>query len=193
MVGQRHCRMHGGATARSRAKAARTLAQRRAEGEVGRLLAQAYDEVEGMTGIDHLEAGIRRAAAMAVAYETLLAELPKDATWSWDDHYSQEGSRQGRVQVDVEGMLGPDGRGTARLHPYEEGLRYWTKLHGELVKNAAVLGLEERKVAVSAEIHDRIGAAIISLVAGLGRDLNDPAVIPVVETALIAITGGGDG
>lgn len=183
------CWRHGGKAAQVAAAGAARVAREQALGEVGVLLAQAEQHVAGLTGVEHLEAGIRTAAAMATGYRWLLDQLDEQAEWDWEETDGPNGGVQRTVRVTSEGMLGPNARGEARLHPYEEGLRYWTKLHGDLVKNAMVLGLEERKLTLSSELVDRFGGAIIGLVAGLGHDLDDPKVIPVVEAALKVIAG----
>src|SRR5690606_19095513 len=106
---------------------------------------------------------------MAMAYRRLLDVLPERSEWSYEDHTSASGSVQRFVVVDDDGLVGPDAKGQLRLHAYEEGLHRWTRLHGELLKAAAAIGLEERRQAVTEEQIDRIGGAIVALVAGLGR------------------------
>lgn len=185
------CWRHGGKTPRALEGGQRRLAQERALGEVGELLAEAEQAVAGLTAVEHLEAGIRTAAAMATGYRWLLDQMDERADWDWEETDGPNGGVQRTVKVTSQGLLGPNARGEVRLHPYEEGLRHWTRLHGELVKNAMVLGLEERKLTLSTELVDRFGGAIIGLVAGLGHNLDDPKVIPVVEAALRVIAGDG--
>lgn len=190
MLGQLVCLVHGGRAPQAKAAAKRRMDRDKAVSEVGRLLADAEKLVGSMPGVAQLEHAIVTAGAMAQAYRWLLDRLPLDSTWRFEENVTNEGSKQRFVEIDVEGLTGPDQHGNLRLHPYEEGLRYWTRLHGELLRNAAVIGLEERRQAMDAEAVDRIGGAIVAMVQGLGRSIDDPDVVPVVDKALLAITGG---
>lgn len=187
--GQLVCRRHGGAQASARANGARRVARERALGEVGQLIAAALDETAALSGVDQLARAINHAGAMALAYRWLLDELPVQSEWSYEEHRSETGSVQRFVVVTEAGLVGPDAQGVQRLHAYEEGFRHWTALHGKLLKTAADIGLEERRQRFAQEQVASIGAAIRSIVAGLGRELDDPEVVPVVESALRAIAG----
>lgn len=189
MNGQLVCKYHGGAQASARANGARRVARERALGEVGQLIAEALDQTAAMSGVEQLTQAINYAGAMSTAYRWLLDELPVQSEWSYEEHTSDSGSVQRFVVVTEEGLVGPDAQGVQRLHAYEEGFRHWTALHGKLLKSAADIGLEERRQRFAQEQVAAIGAAIRSIVAGLGRELDDPEVVPVVETALRAIAG----
>lgn len=189
MVGQLVCRRHGGAQATARANGARRVARERALGEVGQLIAEALDQTAAMSGVEQLTQAINYAGAMSTAYRWLLDELPVQSEWSYEEHTSDSGSVQRFVVVTEEGLVGPDAQGVQRLHAYEEGFRHWTALHGKLLKSAADIGLEERRQRFQEDQVASIGTAIRSIVAGLGRELDDPEVVPVVETALRAIAG----
>lgn len=189
MVGQLVCRRHGGAQATARANGARRVARERALGEVGQLIAEALDQTSAMSGVEQLTQAINYAGAMSTAYRWLLDELPVQSEWSYQEATSDSGSMQRFVVVETEGLVGPDAQGVQRLHAYEEGFRHWTALHGKLLRSAADIGLEERRQRFAQEQVASIGAAIRSIVAGLGRELDDPEVVPVVETALRAIAG----
>lgn len=189
LAGLTVCRSHGGAAPQAKAAGARRVEQQRIVGEVGKLIADALGEVQGRTGLEHLTDAIEYAAAMTVAYRWLLAELPERSQWSYEHHTSDSGSVQRFVVVEDEGMIGPDQHGNQRLHAYEEGLRYWSKLHGELTVKAMQLGLEDRRQAFAEAQVQAVASAIRHLVTGLGRDLDDPAVVPVVQQALHIVTG----
>ena len=189
MSGQLVCRRHGGARAASRAAGAQRVARERALGEVGQLIAEALDQTSAMSGVEQLTQAINYAGAMSTAYRWFLDELPVQSDWSFREHTSDSGSVQRFVTVDTEGLVGPDAQGVQRLHAYEEGFRHWTALHGKLLRSAADIGLEERRQRFAEDQVQAIGAAIRSIVAGLGRELDDPEVVPVVETALRAIAG----
>lgn len=190
MKGQLVCLVHGGRAPQAKAAAKRRIERDQALDEVGRLLADAEALVGSMPGVDQLEHAIVTAGAMAQAYRWLLDRLPLEAAWKFEENVTNENSKQRFVKVESEGFTTPDQHGNMRLHPYEEGLRYWTRLHGELLRNAAIIGLEERRQAMDAEAVDRIGGAIVAMVEGLGRSIEDPDVVPVVDQALLAITGG---
>lgn len=189
LEGQTICRVHGGRNPNALAKGARRIARERALGEVGQLIAEALDETAALSGVDQLARAINHAGAMALAYRWLLDELPVRSEWSYEENITNEGSMQRFVVVDTEGLVGPDAQGVQRLHAYEEGFRHWIALHGKLLKTAADIGLEERRQRFAQEQVASIGAAIRSIVAGLGRELDDPEVVPVVESALRAIAG----
>lgn len=189
LTGQLVCRRHGGAQATARANGARRVARERALGEVGQLIAEALDQTAAMSGVEQLTQAINYAGAMSTAYRWLLDELPVQSKWSFEEHTSDAGSVQRFVVVTEEGLVGPDAQGVQRLHAYEEGFRHWTALHGKLLRSAADIGLEERRQRFAQEQVASIGTAIRSIVAGLGRELDDPEVVPVVESALRAIAG----
>lgn len=189
MEGQTRCRLHGGKNPDALAKAERTLAKERALGEVGQLIAETLEVAQSTAKIDQLGQAIDHAYAMWLGFRWLLDQLPVESKWSYEEHTSDTGSVQRFVKVETEGLVGPDAQGVQRLHAYEEGMRYWLALHGKLLKMAADIGLEERRQRFAQEQVASIGAAIRSIVAGLGRELDDPEVVPVVEAALRAIAG----
>ena len=181
------CPVHGGSSPGGRAKRERFAVRERALGEVGKLIAEALDQTAAMSGVEQLTQAINYAGAMSTAYRWLLDELPVQSEWSYEEHTSASGSVQRFVVVETEGLVGPDAHGVQRLHVYEEGFRHWTLLHGKLLKSAADIGLEERRQRFAQEQVASIGAAIRTIVQGLGRELDDPAVVPVVEAALRTI------
>lgn len=166
------------------------VARTRALGEVGALIAEALGVIETMSGTEQLVAAINHAGAMALSYRWLLDELPVRSEWSWTEVEGPQGSRTRWVTIDEGGLIGPDAQGNQKLHAYEEGSRYWTTLHGKLLRTAADIGLEERRQRFQEDQVYTITTAIRAIVEGLGRDLDDPMVVPVVETALLAITAG---
>lgn len=190
LAGLDGCRLHSGRTkAEARAAGQQNLARERALGEVGQLIAQALEVVEAQTGPEQLQAAMDRAGAMALGYQWLLSELPVESLWSYEQHTSDSGSVQRFVRVEDAGLIGPDAQGVQKLHAYEEGVRYWTRLHGELLKVAASIGLEDRRQRIL-ETHVHVIASVVRLVvAGLGRDLDDPEVVPVVQQALTLASG----
>lgn len=188
LPGQNVCHFHGGRSPQAQAAAQRRIARTRAIGEAGELIADALGVVEAQTGIEQLQTAINHAGAMALAYRWLLDELPLQSTWSWEEIDGAQGSRSRWVNVDAEGLTGPDAQGVQRLHVYEEGFRHWTGLHVRLLKVAADIGLEERRQRFQEAQVTAIGQAIRIVVAGLGRDLDDPQVVPIVEQALRVIT-----
>src|SRR5690606_37200062 len=145
----------------AKAKAAKRLAKEQALGEVGKLLAECSQEVQALTGAEQLIAGINQAAAMASGYTRLLAELDK--------------------------MTISDKDGMPRLHPYEDGLRHWTRLHAELMRIASAIGIEERLTAIAEAQADQLGSVLVSLVTSLGCDVDDPANRPAIEAAMHAL------
>jgi hypothetical protein len=192
-AGQTVCGSHGGSNPAAKKAAAKRMERENAMDEVGKLLAEAELEIAEMNGVEQLTHAITTAGAMALAYRRLLDELPLESEWSFEESRGANGGVQRFVNVSSDGLVGPDARGQMRLHAYEEGLRHWTRLHGELLKNAAVLGIEERRNEIAAGHADRICDAIVAMVEGLGRDLDDPEVAPIVDRALLAITGGEGG
>jgi hypothetical protein len=187
--GQLVCRKHGGNAPQNQAAAEARLARADAEGEVAELLDDARLRVEGMTGAEQLMYAIATAGAMALCYETLLRRLPVESEWSYEEQHGGQGNPIRWVNITDDGLVGPDAKGQMRLHAYEEGLRYWTRLHGELLKNAATIGLEERRQLFEEQQITKIGNAVEAIVAGLGHQLDDPKVVPVVEAALRMIAG----
>ena len=188
MNGLAVCATHGGRAPRARAAADRRLRRDRALGEVGDLLTEALGEVAAQSGVEQLTTAINHAGAMALSYRWLLDELPVHSTWSWTEVDGAQGSRSRWVSVTTEGLIGPDAQGVQKLHAYEEGFRHWTALHGRLLKTAADIGLEERRQRFAEAQVAAIGQAIRVIVSGLGRELDDPLVVPVVEQALHVIT-----
>lgn len=189
MIGQLVCKRHGGSAPKARANGARRVAEERALGEVGKLIAETLQQAEATSKIEQLGTAIDHAYAMWLAYRSLLDQLPVQSKWSYEEHTSESGSVQRFVVVETEGLVGPDAQGVQRLHAYEEGMRYWLALHGKLLKSAADIGLEERRQRFAQEQVSSIGTAIRTIVQGLGRELDDPQVVPVVEQALRAIAG----
>lgn len=188
MEGQVVCRKHGGGPKHSRAAGAARVEAQRARGRVAPLVAEALAQVQTMSGADQLLNAIHHAGAMALSYRWLLDELPVESQWSWEEVQGEAGGKKRWVNVETAGLHGPDAQGVGRLHAYEEAYRYWTSLHGKLLVEAAKVGLDERRQAIAETQVQAIGAAIRIVVAGLGRDLDDPTVVPVVEAALRALT-----
>lgn len=188
-LGLEVCKVHGGNSPNA-LKGGQVRVAWRLIGEAGGLLEEAYGEVQVMTGPEQVLDGILYAGAMARSYRWLLGELPIKSEWSWVPGGTEEGAE--RVSVSEEGWVGPDARGQQRLHAYEEGARHWTKLHADLLAAAHKMGIEEANSASRQEFASSAAQAIRALVAGLGRDLDDPEVVPVVEGALRLIAGGRD-
>lgn len=190
LVGLDACVLHSGRSKEvARRAGADRLARERALGEVGALIAEALEVVEAQTSPEQLQAAIDRAGAMALGYQWLLSELPTESQWSYERHTSGSGSVQRFVVVEEPGLLGPDAQGVQKLHAYEEGMRHWTKLHGELLRTAAAIGLEDRRQRILETHVQTIASVIRMVVAGLGRDLDDPDVVPVVQQALTLAAG----
>lgn len=181
------CDRHGGKSPRALAAVAERRAIQIAQGEAGELIAEALAEVSDMPGLEQLQMAIHHAGAMSLAFRWLLDELPTRSRWSWEEVDGANGSRHRWVTVSEAGLIGPDATGTMRIHPYEEGFRRWTELHARLLKSAADIGLEDRRQRFAEDQVHAIGALVRHLVAGLGRDLDDPEVVPVVESALALI------
>ncbi len=188
-VGQLICDQHGARAPQNIRAAAKRLATQQATHEAGALLAEAELAIEGMSLADQLVQAIQRAGAMALSYRWLLDQLPHEATWRWEEHRSAEGAPTRWVEVADQGLLGPNARGELQLHAYEEGHRYWTTLHGKLLIEAARLGLDERRQLFAEQQVATMGDAVVELVEGLGMDLADPAVVPVVEAFLRKVAG----
>lgn len=187
-VGLDACFLHAGISrAKAKAKAHEVRAHAAALGEAGSLIAQALGVVEEQSNPEQLQAAINRAGAMALAYEWLVSELPARSTWHHETALTSAGSVQRLVVIDDEGMVGPDQHGNQKLHAYEEGLRHWTKLHGDLLRTAAAIGLEDRRQRFAEAQVRAVTGAIRHLVTGLGAELDDPKVVPVVEQALLMI------
>lgn len=200
MVGQTVCAQHGGKAPQNRAAATRRITRQRAIGEVGALMAEALGVIEPLSGTEQLVMAINHAGAMALSYRWLLEELPERTQWSWtrpnsitpdDGPTLQVGPPTRWVVIESEGRIGPDQHGNQQLHAYEEGFRHWTALHGKLLKTAADIGLEERRQRFAEDQVRTIGTAIRAIVHGLGRELDDPTVVPVVEAALAVIARDG--
>jgi len=184
------CRKHGGSAPRAQAKSDAFVARRAAEATAGELIDEALGVVGAQSGPEQLEAAMNRAGAMALAYQWLLSELPTRSEWSYEENLNPTtGAVQRLVVVEEEGLVGPDQHGNQKLHAYEEGLRHWTRLHGELLKTAAAIGLEDRRQRFQQAQVNTITAMIRTLVAGLGRDLDDPEVVPLVQQALRLAAG----
>lgn len=188
--GQLICKHHGGNAPQALAAGAANVARQRALGEVGQLITEALGHVSAMSGVEQLQQAINYAGAMSMSYRWLLDELPIQSEWSWQENTSDTGTMQRFVKVTEDGLVGPDAQGVQRLHVYEEGFRHWTRLHGQLLKTAADIGLEERAQRFREDQVRSIGTAIRAIVGGLGRDLDDPEVVPVVQAALRAIASG---
>lgn len=185
------CSQHTGySLALARVVGQNRLARERALGEVGHLIDSAMQIVGSQTGPEQLQTAIDRAGAMAMSYQMLIAEMSDTATWSMTENQTVSGSVQRLVDVTTPGLLMPNDKGVMHLHPFEEALRYWTRLHGELLRTAAAIGLEDRRQALIAEQTQTIASVVRMIVAGLGRDLADPEVAPVVHQALILASGG---
>lgn len=189
MRGQLVCGSHGGRKPAARTAGLQRVAKERALGEIGGLLAEALEDAEATPVPDQMLAGINRAYAMMTIYTGLLAELDDDSEWSFETNVTAEGSMQRFVNVDRLGLAGPDQHGNLKLHPYEEALRHWTGLHGRLVKAAADIGLEERRTAIEEQRATIVVGVIRHIVDGLGRALDDPEVVPVVESAIKMLEG----
>lgn len=202
MRGGTVCMGHGAKSPQATAARSRVLAHDRALHEVGRRLEQAGVVLEGMTLAEQTMMGINHAGQMALSYRWLLDELPTRSQWSFVEPTrelvaedgskltlpAEQGSPTRWVVVESEGLIGPDQHGNQKLHAYEEGFRFWTKLHGQLINDAVRLGLEERRQQFKETQVRAVGAAIRGIVEGLGRELDDPKVVPVVEAALRRIT-----
>lgn len=188
--GQTVCRMHGGSAPQNLAAAERRLARTEAYETVGELLAEAQVVIKGLPGYEQMLMGIHHAGSMALGYRWLLDALPVESDWSFTERHGGEGGAPVRwVNVDEVGLVGPNHQGEMKLHAYEEGFRHWTKLHAQLLKTAHDMGIEERKAALAEQQVAQVGDAIRALVEGLGRELDDPEVVPVVERSLRIVAG----
>lgn len=186
--GAQVCHKHGGGSPQAKANAAERRTAAAAEGRAGSLLAECYGEIAEMSGPQQMLDAIVFAGSMARAYRTLLAELPEQATWHWEPDGSEKGAD--RVNITEQGWVGPDARGQQATHVYEQRALHWTKLHADLLKTAHDMGIAEQEQARRERYATSVGDAIRTLVAGLGRELNDPEVVPLVERSLQIIAGG---
>lgn len=182
------CTYHGANTPQARAAGERNVARERALGEVGALLTEALGIMEATPGAEQMLMGINHAGAMALSYRWLLDELPVKSEWSFQEVTDDKGAMTRFVNVQTEGLVGPNHQGVQQLHAYEEGFRYWTALHGRLLKAAHDAGLDERRQRFQEEQVRAVGTAVRSIVEGLGHALDDPTVVPVVEQALRVLT-----
>lgn len=190
MKGLLVCRYHGGGAPQSRAAGQRRQQEQLALGEVGRLRQRALTEVQGRTGVEQLIASIDDAAAMALSYRMLLDSLPERSEWSWvQPPQFGEGAPVRWVVVTAEGRVGPDDKGNQRLHVYEEAYRWWSAEHVRRLKVAADIGLEEKRLELHRDHVRRVTDVVRALVTGLGRQLDDPDVVPVVQKALELMRG----
>lgn len=179
------CVLHTGGTVNGRKHGARL----RAQGMVGELIEEALGVVQAMSGVDQLVMAIEHAGAMSLGYRWLLDELPVESEWSFEVNHDDKGSKQRFVKVTEAGLVGPDAQGQMKLHAYEEGYRHWTKLHAQLLKTAHDMGIEERRQALAETQVAQVGDAIRAIVEGLGRQLDDPEVVPIVERSLRIVAG----
>lgn len=183
-VGQ--CYKHGGNTKNAIIHATRVAA----ENEMGFLIRDALGELDGVPGHEQLGMAIRHAGAMSLVYRRLLDELPVESEWSFLEVQGRGPHAPQRwVTVQETGLLGPDQHGQMQLHPYEAAFGRWTKLHAQLLKTAHDIGMEERRQAFAEAQVRAIGDAIVSMVESLGHQLDDPVVVPIVETTLRSIAG----
>lgn len=183
------CRHHGGSIGQVKAAARQRKGREDAQARVGAIIEEAMGHLAGMSGAEQMLMAIEHAGAMALGYRWLLDELPERSQWSFSENIDEKGKVQRFVNLETDGLLGPDDKGTMRLHAYEEGFHRWTSLHAKLLKDAAAIGLEERRQTLAEQQVRTVGAAIRQLVEGLGHELDDPKVVPVVEASLRLIAG----
>lgn len=188
--GQDICYYHGARAPQNLAAAERRIAKREAAETVGELLARAELVIDSMTGDEQVLWGIRHAGAMAQGFRDVLDELPVESDWSFTELEGGHGTQATRwVNVTEAGLIGPDHHGQMKLHAYEEGYRFWVKLHADLLKKAHDMGLEERRLALAEREVSHIADGVRGFVEGLGHELDDPKVVPVVEAFLRHVAG----
>jgi hypothetical protein len=156
---------------------------------MGELIEEALGDLEGVPGHEQLGQAIMHAGAMALVYRRLLDELPVESEWSFTEARGKGYGQPVRwVSVTGTGAVGPNSSGELTIHPYEAAFQRWTKLHADLLKTAHSIGMDERRQAFAERQVTAIGDAIVKLVEGLGHELDDPEVVPVVEATLRMIS-----
>jgi len=137
---------HGGSPA-VEAKAARNVERQRALGEVGRLMAEVRAEVGDVLELDGMEQALLTSGVMMRVYRSRVELL--DLEPAVDEVVVGE-SRSGepitRLVARNAALFGPNHLGDAAPHVLVDELHRWTRLHGELCKNAVTLGIEQRQV-----------------------------------------------
>jgi hypothetical protein len=158
------CQHHGGSTGKSKAKAAERVEEARVLGRMGKLMAEAGAVTDDLQ--DH---------------EALLGVIRKIRRMVWALDWMIEGS---------ETPLGVNRFGEQVEHPLVAMHLKYAALLGNMEEGALKLGLAVRRQQFHESQVAQIGAMVRELVTGLGRTLDDPEVVPVVERALALVAEG---
>lgn len=147
------CKAHGGASRNARAAAAVRAAKADALGEVGHLLTECGVTIAGRTHVEALDDALTRAGQMVMALGILVEGL--DIPGDNDDD---------RV------LWGPDHQGDNRPHILVDLYGQWLDRHGRLIKIAADLGIEERRVAIDEARAQAVVGAVLRGIQDAGVD-----------------------
>ncbi|HEX2578657.1 MAG TPA: hypothetical protein VHK88_20100 [Aquihabitans sp.] len=156
--GQEVCTDHGGRTPKGLAAGARRIEHAQILGRMGELMAEAGAEVDDLDGPEALLAAIRRTRRMVWALDAMVGDLDSPTT---TDH-----------------------NGNAVPHPIIGQHHKYLALLGGMEEGALRLGLDVHRQQRREGELATIGTMVRELVAGLGRSLDDPEVVPVVDRVL---------
>lgn len=195
------CNRHGGTTKAARTNGETRLTRTRALGEVGQLLNEMGDQLRGRTIPEALQACLDQAGAMVAILQILVAELDVETTWDTEEQEGAEERFDGpgrrrtpvvlgdRIVVGTAGLFGPDHKGNQKPHVLVQLYGEWVDRYGRLVKVAADLGLEERRVAIDETRAQAVVGAVLAGLRDAGADT--PEVRTAIAGRLRALEAGG--
>jgi hypothetical protein len=154
---------------------------------VGPLLDAAHVKTAGMDFAESVQDALNRANAMVQTLYVLLRTLAPRAKFStyW---LGEDGPRpQLVVDVQTEGLIGPDDKANLQAHPWMTLYKEWVTIQGQLATKASDLGLVEHQIRVQEAQTEVLAMTLMAILTDLGIDPQSPEALPVIERRLLAM------
>lgn len=173
-LGGIHCDSHGAAAPLVKKKNAANLQRARALGEVGELMQSLRSELGEATTIESMEQALQITAGMMHVYRHQVEQLDLEPDVSEivvGDGAKLGGQTGTRLVATNEALHGPNHLGDAAPHVSVVELHKWTRLHGDLTKNAISLNIEQRKSEIDQAKVVLLASVLQSVADGLREAL----------------------
>lgn len=173
------CRVHGGALANTKVKAAERLALMSAQGEIAELMREC--DIPEQHPIDGLLEVVRVSGSMMRLLTVKVGELREEPSITEVLVEGRGGELSTKRVSDGGAFWGLNAAGDMVPHTYVQLLKVWTERYERACKTALEAGIEERRIALAEDTSETFFAALGKAVVAAGLD---PAVRAALNSAL---------